>query len=70
MPNPHLTTADLVVLVLTLPLGLVSGLVSLWGVKSNGALVILPPALLGMLATVVLELLALCLLAFSGLPPD
>jgi hypothetical protein len=46
----------------------VAGCVSLWGVRANGALAILPPALLGILASAVLEVLALGFLVLSNLP--
>ena len=45
-----------------------SGGVSLLGVRTNGAWVILPPALLGMLVSVLLGLLALIFWGLSGLP--
>jgi hypothetical protein len=45
-----------------------AGCVSLWGVRANGALVILPPALLGILVSAALEVLALFFLVLTGLP--
>jgi hypothetical protein len=49
-------------------LSFLAGCVSLWGVKTNGALAILPAALLGILASAVLGVLALIFLGLSGLP--
>jgi hypothetical protein len=69
-PNPRLSKADLVVLALVFGSSFVASCVSLWGIKANGALVILPPALLGMLASVVLEAFTLFVLALSGLPSN
>jgi hypothetical protein len=67
-PNDRLTNPQLVVMALGLAVSFVAGCVSLWGVKANGVLVILPPALLGILASAALEVLALFFLALSGLP--
>lgn len=69
-PNPgfSLTKAHLVVLALVFGVSFVAGCVSLWGVRANGALVILPPALLGILLSAGLEVLALFFLVLSGLP--
>jgi len=58
----------LVVLVVVFAVGFAAGCVSLWGVRANGALVILPPALLGILANAALEVLALFFLVLTGLP--
>lgn len=58
----------LVVLALVFAVGFAAGCVSLWGVRANGALVILPPALLGILVSAALEVLALFFLVLTGLP--
>jgi len=68
IPNPRLSKADLVVLALVFGSSFVAGWVSLWGVRANGALVILPPALLGILVSAALEVLALFFLLLTGLP--
>lgn len=47
---------------------LIAGVVSLWGVKSNGALVILPAAVPGILLSLAVGLLALLYLVLTGLP--
>jgi hypothetical protein len=60
--------AVLVALALVFAVGFAAGCVSLWGVKANGALVILPPALLGILVSAALEVLALFFLVLSDLP--
>jgi hypothetical protein len=60
--------AVLVVLALVFAVGFAAGCVSLWGVRANGALVILPPALLGILVSAALEVLALFFLLLTGLP--
>jgi hypothetical protein len=60
--------AVLVVLALVFAAGFAAGCVSLWGVRANGALVILPPALLGILVSAALEVLALFFLLLTGLP--
>ena len=70
IPNPRLSNGDLVVLTLVFGSSFVAGCVSLWGVRANGALVILPPALLGILVSAGLELLALFFLVISGLPTN
>jgi hypothetical protein len=44
--------ARLVALALVFGVGFAAGCVSLWGVRANGALVILPPGLLGILVPV------------------
>ena len=58
----------LVVLAVVFAVAFAAGCVSLRGVRTNGALVILPPALLGILVSAVLEVLALFFLALTGLP--
>lgn len=58
----------LVVLALVFVVGFAAGSLSLWGVRANGALVILPPALLGILVNAALEVLALFFLVLTGLP--
>ncbi|MFL5241973.1 MAG: hypothetical protein ACJ8FY_07680 [Gemmataceae bacterium] len=63
-----LTKPILIVLAVVFGLSFVTGCISLRGVKTNGALVILPPAILGMLISAALELLALIFLALTGLP--
>jgi hypothetical protein len=60
--------ANMVVLALVFAVGFAAGCVSLWGVRANGALVILPPALLGILVNAALEVLALFFLFLTGLP--
>ena len=70
IPNPRLSTSDLVVLALMFGCSFVAGFVSLWGSRANGALVILPPALLGMMASVVLEAFTLFTLILSGVPTN
>ena len=70
IPNPRLSKADLVVLALVFGSSFVAGCVSLWGVKANGALVILPPALLGILASVALEAFTLFALLLSSVPSN
>jgi len=67
-PHDRLTKAHLVMLALVFALSFVTGCVSLWGVKTNGAWVILPPAVLGMLVSAILEVLALGFLVLSNLP--
>ena len=69
-PITHLSKAELVVLALVFAASFVAGCVSLWGVKANGALVILPPALLGILASVVLEAFTLFALLLSSVPSN
>jgi hypothetical protein len=58
----------LVVVAVVFAVGFAAGCASLWGVRANGALVILPPALLGILVSAALELLALLFLLLTGLP--
>ena len=58
----------LAVLAATFAISFVAGFVSLWGAKTNGAVVILPPALIGMLLSAALELLAITFLILSNLP--
>jgi hypothetical protein len=58
----------LVVLAVVFAVGFAAGCVSLWGVRTNGALVILPPALLGILVSAALEVVALFFLLLTGLP--
>ena len=58
----------LLVLALVFAVAFAAGCVSLWGVRANGALVILPPALLGILVSAALEVLALFFLLLTGLP--
>ena len=70
IPNPRLSETDLVVLALVFGSSFVAGCVSLWGVRTNGARVILPPALLGILVSSVLEVLALFFLVISGMPTN
>jgi hypothetical protein len=48
--------------------GFAAGCMSLWGTRANGAMVILPPALLGILVSAGLEGLALFLLVLAGMP--
>lgn len=60
--------ASLVVLALVFAVGFAAGCVSLWGVRAKGALVILLPALLGILVSAALEVLALFFLLLTGLP--
>jgi hypothetical protein len=67
-PNPHLSQADSVGLAVVFAVSFVAGCVSLWGVKTNGAWVILPPAVLGILMSVVFEVIALIFVVLSGLP--
>ena len=67
-PNPHLSKADSVGLAVVFAVSLVVGCVSLWGVRTNGAWAILPPALLGILVSVALEVLAIIFVVLSGLP--
>jgi hypothetical protein len=69
-PITRLSKAELVVLALVFAGSFVAGCVSLWGVKANGALVILPPALLGILASVMLEAFTLFVLLLSSVPFD
>ena len=64
------TKVDLVVLALVFGVSFVVGCVSLWGVRTNGALVILPPALLGILVSAGLEVTALIFLILSDLPTN
>jgi hypothetical protein len=63
-----LSKADLIVLAFVFAAGLLAGLGSLWGVRTNGAWHILPPALLGILVSAILEGLALIFLILSNLP--
>jgi hypothetical protein len=65
-PNPHLTKADCVGLAVVLAVSFVAGCVSLWGVKTNGAWVILPPAVLGILGSAFLEVIALIFVLLSN----
>src|SRR5947207_7408908 len=58
----------LVVLSVAAGVSFVAGCASLAGVRANGAPAILPPALLGLLASALLELLALMFLVLSHLP--
>ena len=60
--------AVLVVLALAFAVSFVAGGVSLWGIKANGVLVILPTAVLGILLSAALEVLVLFFLVISGLP--
>jgi hypothetical protein len=46
----------------------VAGCGSLWGVKTNGAWVILPPAVFGIFVSAIAEVIALIFVALSGLP--
>ena len=68
--DPNFRTAAFAAEALVFALSFLAGCVSLWGVKANGALVILPPALLGILASAVLEASALISLFFVGLPTN
>jgi hypothetical protein len=45
----------------------VAGVVSLWGIRSNGVLAILPAAVLGILLSLAVGLLSLLFLALTGL---
>jgi hypothetical protein len=47
---------------------LVAGVVSLWGVRANGPLAILPAAVLGILLSLAVGALAVMFLALTGLP--
>jgi hypothetical protein len=67
-PNPHLSKADSVGLALVFGISFVAGCMSLWGVKTNGAWRIVPPAVLGILVSVVFEVIALIFVVLSGLP--
>ena len=58
----------LVVLAVVFAVSFAAGCVSLWGVKANGAIVILPPAILGILISLALEVIALFFLVLTGLP--
>jgi hypothetical protein len=60
----------LIVLAAVFALSFVGGWVSLWGIKANGALPILPPALLGIVSSAILELLTLIFLGLSNLPSN
>jgi hypothetical protein len=62
------TKAVFGVLSLVSAVGFVAGCMSLWGVKANGAIVILPPAILGILISAALEVVALFGLVLTGLP--
>lgn len=63
----HLNNADSVGLAVVFAVSFVAGCVSLWGVKSNGAWVVLLPAVLGILLSAILELIALIFVALSNL---
>ena len=63
-----LPTEAFVALAVACGVGLLAGCVSLAGVKRNGAWVILPPAILGILASVAVLLLALLFAGLSSLP--
>jgi hypothetical protein len=65
--NRHLNKADSVGLAIVFAVSFVAGCVSLWGVKANGAWVILPPAVLGILVSAVFEGIALVFVALSNL---
>jgi hypothetical protein len=60
--------AVLAVVALVFAVSFAAGCVSLWGIKANGMLVILPAALLGILVSAALEVLALFFLILTGLP--
>lgn len=66
--KPHLNKADSVGLAVVFAVSFVAGCVSLGGVKANGAWVILPLAVLGILGSAILEIIALIFVALSGLP--
>jgi len=57
-----------VTLVVAAVIGLAAGVASFWGVRSNGALAIVPPAILGVLGNVALGLVSGIFLLLSGLP--
>jgi hypothetical protein len=57
-----------VALLVAAVVGLAAGVASFWGVRSNGALVIVPAAILGVLGNVALGLLSGIFLLLSGLP--
>jgi hypothetical protein len=61
-------TAALAVAAAVFGAGLVAGFGSLWGVRANGPWAILPPAVLGILVSGGLGLLAILGLLLSGLP--
>jgi hypothetical protein len=65
--NRHLNKADSVGLAVVFAVSFVAGCASLWGVKTNGVWVILPPAGIGILASAVLEGVALIFVALSNL---
>jgi len=48
----------------------IAGCVSLFGIPRNGALSILPPAILGIIVSLLLALVAAFFLTISGLPPN
>lgn len=60
----------LAILLAIFALSFVVGWVSMFGIPTNGALTILPPALLGIVASFLLALLAAFFLTISGLPPN
>ena len=66
----NVRTAAFAAEALVFALSFLAGCLSLWGVKANGALVILPPALLGILASAFCEVIALLGLLLVGLPTN
>ncbi len=58
-PNPHISQGDSLALLAVFAVSFVAGCVSLRGIRSNGAWAILPPAVLGMLASAVFGVIAL-----------
>jgi hypothetical protein len=60
----------LAILLAIFVLSFVAGCVSLFGIPRNGALAILPPAVLGIVVSILLALLAAFFLTISGLPPN
>jgi hypothetical protein len=56
------------VMVVAAVIGLAAGIASFWGIRSNGALGIVPAAVLGILANLALGLFAGIFLLLSGLP--
>jgi hypothetical protein len=65
--NRHLNKADSVGLAVVFAVSFVAGCVSLGGVKTNGAWVILAPAVPGILGSAVLAVIALVFVALSNL---
>ena len=65
--NGHLSKTDSIELAVVFAVTFVAGCVSLWGVKTNGAWVVLPPAVIGILVSVALGVLALIFVALSEL---